>query len=830
MTVSKTERIPAVAPAPPLGSFDDSRREYVIRDPRTPYPWINYLGGEDLVGLISNTGGGYAFFRDARLRRLTRYRYNGVPVDDGGRYFYIRDGDSLWSPGWRPVKAPLDEYECRHGLGYTRLRGAKNGLEAEVLFFVPLGCAAEVHRLSLANRSRQPKRVQLFSLIEWCLWDALDDATNFQRNFSIGEVEVDGSVLFHKTEYRERRNHFAFYAVDAPVAGFDTDRDAFLGPYNGFDLPDAVREGRPRNSLALGWSPIASHCLEVELAPGQQEHFVFLLGYVENEPERKWTPAGGMNTAGARDLIDRFTGREAVDAAWEELRRHWRELLAGFSVATGEPRFDRLLNVWNPYQCTVTFRVARSASLFESGVSRGIGFRDSNQDLLGSVHSLAGPSRQRILDLAATQLADGSAYHQYQPLTKRGNAEIGSGFNDDPLWLIASTAAYIKETGDLGLLDEAVPFDDAPGHPARLFDHLKASFDHVGEHLGPHGLPLIGRADWNDCLNLNCFSGDPDESFQTAPLRASGRAESVMIAGLFVWCGRDYVDLCRRLGREEEARCAESRMAAMVAAIDHHAWDGEWFLRAYRHDGEKVGSRANCEGQIFVESQAWCVMAGVGLADGRARRALDAVRERLDCEHGVMLLAPAYARYRPELGEVSSYPEGYKENGSVFCHTNPWVVIAEAMLGRGERAFEYFRKIAPTYVDERAELHRTEPYVFSQMIAGRGARRPGEAKNSWLTGTAAWSFYAATQYLLGIRPELDGLRIEPCIPPSWSGYRATRRFRGATYEIEVRNPHGVSRGVRGITVDGDPHPGTLLPVFAPGSRPHVVVTLGGPEE
>jgi cellobiose phosphorylase len=829
MTVSRTEPA-ATARSPQLGYFDDAQREYVICDPRTPYPWINYLGSEDLVGLISNTGGGYAFYRDARLRRLTRYRYNSVPVDDGGRYFYIKDGDTVWSPGWRPVKTPLDEYECRHGLGYTRLHGAKDGLAADVLFFIPLGCAAEVHRLTLSNRGRKAKKVQLFSLVEWCLWDARDDATNFQRNFSTGEVEVDGPVLFHKTEYRERRNHFAFYAVDAPIAGFDTDRDAFLGAHNGFDQPDAVREGRPRNSLAHGWSPIASHCLEVELAPGREEHFVFLLGYVENEPGAKWTPAGAMNTAGARVLIDRFTGSDAVEDAWGELRDRWRELLSSFAVTSADPRFDRLLNVWNPYQCTVTFRVARSASLFESGISRGIGFRDSNQDLLGAVHSLGGGARQRILDLAATQLADGSAYHQYQPLTRRGNAEIGGGFNDDPLWLIASTAAYVKETGDLAILDEAVPFEDAPDRPARLFDHLDASFGYVAARLGPHGLPLIGRADWNDCLNLNCLSQDPDESFQTAPNRAAGRAESVMIAGLYLWCGEDYVRLLRRAGREDAARCAEARLAAMVEAIDRHGWDGDWFLRAYRDDGEKVGSRANDEGQIYVEPQAWCVMAGVGLADGRARRALDAVRERLDGEHGIALVAPAYSRYHAELGEISSYPEGYKENGSVFCHTNPWIVIAEAKLGRGERAFETLCKIAPTYLEERSELHRTEPYVFSQMIAGREAWRPGEAKNSWLTGTAAWSFYAASQYILGIRPELDGLRIDPCIPPSWPGFSVSRRFRGVVYEIEVRNPRGVAKGVRSLMVDGEPLAGNVVPVFAPGSRHEVVATLGESEE
>jgi cellobiose phosphorylase len=694
--------------------------------------------------------------------------------------------------------------------------------------FVPVDCNAEIHQVTLRNLSSTARRVQLFSLVEWCLWNAEDDMTNFQRNYSTGEVEVDGSVIYHVTEYRERRNHFAFYSVNRPVDGYDTDRERFLGLYNGFDRPDAVFEGRSRDSWAHGWSPIASHHLAVELAPGAEDRLVFVLGYVENHDHAKWTEAGRIDIEAARQLIGRFATADAVDAARADLARHWDGLLSGWSLDSHDERLDRLVNVWNPYQCVVTLNASRSASLFESGISRGIGFRDSNQDLLATAHNLPGRTRERILDLAATQRSDGSAYHQYQPLTKRGNAAIGSGFNDDPLWLIVSTAAYVKETGDLSILDRPAPFEDRPDWTSSLFDHLEASFRHVVDNLGPHGLPLIGRADWNDCLNLNVFSTDPDESYQTAPLKASGRAESVMIAGLFVFGGRDFVELCRRTGRDETASWAQARIDAMVAAVDRHGWDGEWFLRAYRHDGAKVGSRECDEGRIFVEPQGWCVMAGIGLDDGRAERALDSVHRHLGCDHGVVLLAPAYSRYHVELGEVSSYPQGYKENGAVFCHTNPWIVIAETAIGRGDRAFECYRRFSPTYRERLGRLHRTEPYVYPQMIAGAEAVRPGEAKNSWLTGTAAWSWVAATQHVLGIRPEHDGLRIDPCIPTDWHGFRVRRRFRGASFDIEVRNPDRVSAGVAEVVVDGRRLDGNVVPPAAAGTSHTVSVTLGGP--
>lgn len=809
-----------------FGHFDDKAREYVITDPKTPYPWINYLGNEDFFSLVSNTGGGYSFYKDAKFRRLTRYRYNNVPVDNGGKYFYINDGGDVWSPGWKPVKAELDTYSCAHGLSYTRITGERNGIQAEVLSFIPLGTWAEIQKVSLMNTSGAAKKFKLFSFAEWCLWNAEDDMTNFQRNFSTGEVEVEDSVIYHKTEFKERRNHYAFYSVNAPIQGFDTDRDKWKGLYNDFDKPDAVFEGEPRNSEAHGWSPIASHYLEVELAPGESKDLIFVLGYIEVAPENKWESKGVINKSPAKELIARFDSVEKVDAELTKLADYWANLLSTYSVESGDEKLDRMVNIWNQYQCMVTFNMSRSASFFESGIGRGMGFRDSNQDLIGFVHQVPERARERIIDIASTQFEDGSAYHQYQPLTKRGNNAIGGNFNDDPLWLILSTTDYIKETGDFSILEEQVPYDNDASKATSHFEHLKRSFYHTVNNLGPHGLPLIGRADWNDCLNLNCFSEDPNESFQTTGNKTGRTAESLMIAGLFVLYGNEFVKLCREIGQDGEAAEAQAHIDQMVEAVKKHGWDGEWFLRAYDYYGKKVGSKENEEGKIFIESQGFCGMAGIGLEDGLVEKSMDSVKEWLDCDYGIVLQQPAFTKYYIEYGEISTYPAGYKENAGIFCHNNPWIMITETLLGRGDKAFEYYRKIAPAYLEEISDLHKVEPYAYCQMIAGKDAYLPGEGKNSWLTGTASWNFAAITQYILGVKPDYSGLAINPCIPSSWDGFKVTRKYRGATYNITVTNPSHVSKGVKSLTLNGNAIDGYIVPPQQAGTVCNVEVTLG----
>jgi cellobiose phosphorylase len=771
------------------------------------------LGNEDFFSLISNTAGGYSFYKDAKFRRITRYRYNNVPMDSGGRYFYIKDGETTWSPGWKPVKTPLDNYECRHGMNYTKIKGEKDGLSAEVLFFVPLKTHAEVQKLTLTNHSSESKKIILFSFIEWALWNAASDMENFQRNFSTGEVEIDGSVIYHKTEYKERRDHYAYYSVNVPVNGYDTDRESFFGLYNGFDEPQVVAEGKPRMTEAHGWSPVASHYIEVELNAGESKDFVFMIGYVENKQEEKWESKNIINKTKAKATIAKFDTSVKVDAAWTELKKYWDDLLSIYSVDSGDKKLDRMVNIWNQYQCMITFNFSRSASFFESGIGRGMGFRDSNQDLIGFVHQIPERARERIIDIASTQFPDGGCYHQYQPLTKRGNNDIGGGFNDDPMWLIIGTISYIKESGDFGILDEMVPFDNDMSVARTLFDHLTVSFDHVVNNIGPHKLPLIGRADWNDCLNLNCFSNDPNESFQTTENKTEGsKAESLMIAGLFVMYGRDYIALCNVLGKLDEAERAQKHVDEMIDAVKKHGWDGEWFLRAYDYYGNKIGSKENEEGKIFIESNGWCGMAGIGKEEGMVEKAMDSVKKYLDCEHGIVLNNPAFTKYYIEYGEISSYPAGYKENAGIFCHNNPWIMIAETVIGRGEMAWEYYKKICPSYLEEISELHKTEPYVYSQMIAGKDAFKPGEAKNSWLTGTAAWNFLAISQYILGIQPVYDGLVINPCIPEKWNGYKITRKFRGTTFNIEVQNPNKFSKGVKELWIDGIKTEGNKIPV------------------
>ena len=808
------------------GFFDDAHREYVITTPRTPLPWINYLGSEAFFALCSNTAGGYCFYKDARLRRVTRYRYNNAPLDSEGFRVYIRDGESVWNPGWQPVQTALDAYRCRHGLGYSVIEGTKNGVTARQELFVPYGDDCLLMRLTLRNDGGEAREVQVFPFVEFCLWDAMDDSSNFQRNYSTGEVEVDGAAIYHKTEYRERRDHYAVFWANRAPEGFDTAREAFLGVYGSPAKPEAVFGGGCTGSVAHGWQPVAAQQHTLTIAPGEARSVIFGLGYIENPRDEKWERPGVINKTRAKAMMARYRSDAAFDDALDALRAHWDALLSAWQVRTGAEKLDRMVNIWNQYQCMVTFNMSRSASYFESGMGRGMGFRDSCQDLLGFVHMIPERARERILDIAATQFPDGSAYHQYQPLTKKGNLEVGGGFNDDPLWLIAGTDAYLRETGDWSILDEPVDFDNDHKLAQPLLEHLRRSFGFTKTHLGPHGLPLIGRADWNDCLNLNCFSDTPGESFQTTGPSEGPVAESVFIGGMFVKYGRAWAEILRHVSLDAEADAAAQAVAQVEKAVLDAGWDGEWFRRAYDAQGRVVGGKECDEGQIFIEPQGMCVMAGIGVESGEAERALKSVQERLDTKYGIVLLQPAYTHYRLELGEISSYPPGYKENAGIFCHNNPWIVCAEAALGHGERAFEVYRRTAPAYIEDISEIHRTEPYVYSQMIAGVDAPSFGEGKNSWLTGTAAWTFLSISQAILGVKPTLDGLQIDPCIPAGVSGFTVRRRYRGADYAITVKNPDGVCRGVRALRVNGAPVEGNVIPPAPAGSTVTVEAVMG----
>ncbi len=815
------------------GHFNDIEREYVIERPDTPLPWINYLGSQEYFRIISNTAGGYSFYKDARLRRLTRYRYNNAPLDSGGHYIYLRDDGCstptaepmFWSPSWQPTRTPLDEYECRHGMGYTIIRSRLAGIEASTLYFVPMGDNLEIWELTLTNHRDEPAQLSVYSAVEFNLWDAMDDATNFQRNLSMGEVEIVDGVIYHKTEYRERRNHFAYLACSEPVVGFDTQREAFLGPYRGWDSPSAVEAGQLTGSIAHGWQPIGAQQVKVQLKAGERKKVIFILGYHENPVDDKFDPPDSqtINKRSVLPIIRKYVQPEEIENAFQSLRFYWDELLSIFQVTTPNKHTNRMVNIWNAYQVMVTFNLSRSASYFESGIGRGMGFRDSNQDLLGFMHLLPERARERILDLAATQLLSGGAYHQYQPLTKRGNNDIGSNFHDDPLWLVLSAAAYMKETGDWSILDEPVPYDNQPGTEEPLYGHLHRSIQYTLERLGPHSLPLIGRADWNDCLNLNCFSDTPGESFQTTNNTEGKIAESVFIAGLFVLAAKEMVAIANHLGMIERVKAYSGAAQEIERAIWSAGWDGEWFRRAYDNFGRVLGSLENDEGQIFIEPQGICVMADLGVEDGRALQALNAVNERLATPHGIVLQQPAFSKYYLHLGEISSYPPGFKENAGIFCHTNPWIMIAESKIGRGDLAHDYYLRINPSSREEISEVHKCEPYVYAQMIAGKDAPSHGEAKNSWLTGTAAWNYVAITQWILGIRPTYDGLQVAPVIPSTWDGFEAVRHYRGVRYEIVVKR-RGSGTDVR-LEVDGKTIAGTIVPLPAPETRTVEVLVI-----
>ena len=822
------------------GVFNDINKEYVITRPDTPLPWINYLGTEDFFGIISNTAGGYCFYQDARLRRLTRYRYNNIPMDSNGRYLYIKDGNTIWNPMWKPMRIALDKYECRHGLGYTKITGVKNELEVSVLYFIPLNARNEIWHVQIINHSKKKKSLRLWSFVEWCLWEAYDDMTNFQRNYSIGQVEIENGTIFHKTEYRERRNHYAYFCSYEPVSGFDSSRDAFIGVHNGLDSPQAIIDGQCKNSIAYGWLPIGVHQIDVELKPGESKDINFLLGYAENPDDKKFLDNGKIRKDEFEEIRSKYSDSSSVLKAFDTHKKYWDELLSSFQVESPDPIINRIANIWNQYQCMATFNFSRSASLYESGIGRGMGYRDSNQDLLGFVHIIPSRARQRILDIASTQLSDGTCYHQYQPLTKQGNADIGGGFNDDPLWLILSTAAYLKETGDYTILEEEIGYADSPSPPqgvlrttlsqrewGSLLDHLHISSQYTLDHLGPHGLPLIGHADWNDCLNLNCYSTTPGESFQLAGHIENDKiAESVMIAGLFCRACDEMADILRNINQSKLATDYNKKAEEMRQTIYEHGWDGEWFLRAYDANGAKIGSKENKEGKIFIESQGWSILGGAGLENGYALKALDSVNKHLATSNGIILQQPAFQKYYVNLGEVSSYPPGYKENAGIFTHNNTWIQIAETMLGRGDRAMEYYKSICPPTKEEQIDIYRSEPYVYSQMTAGRDAQTPGEGKNSWLTGTVAWSFVTLSQYILGIRPDHKGLVIDPCIPKDWNQFKVVRKYRNSVYNITIYNPNNINKGVKKLILDGDIVNGNMIPDLNDGKEHTVVAELG----
>lgn len=781
------------------GYFDKENKEYVITRPDTPLPWINYLGAEEYCAIMSNTAGGYSFFKDPKERRILRYRYNNVPMDRGGRYLYLRDNETndFWSASWQPVLKDM-KYECRHGLGYTTISTQYNGIHTKATYFVPKNENQEVWMLETkAVGGSKERDLSVFSFVEFCLWDALNDMTDYQYNLNIGQTEYKDNIIYHISRYRVSQDVVGYFGcANQKAIGFDTQRRDFMGTYGDWSNPRAVIENKMNNSIACGWAPVGSQMFSIKLKPGQTKTLIFVLGFTENikAPAKK---------------VAKYRTPKAVNQALKVLKETWEEKLNKFSVQCPDPETELMLNTWNQYQCMTTFNWSRSASYYESGIGRGMGFRDSNQDTLGFAHMIPAKVKARIKDLAATQLPDGSAYHQYSPLTKKANPSDHK-YGDDHLWLIYSTASYLKETGDLEFLNEKIAFADSDKET--MYEHLCRAIKFSHDNLGPHGLPRIFFADWNDCLNLD---------------QGKGKAESVMVAQMYVGACYELAKIAELLKKSADAKKYLALAEKMKETINKTAWDGKWFVRAFTDFKLPIGSCKNQEAKIYLEPQAWAVMTN-STDEKRALKCMDSVNKYLASEHGVHILTPPYEKFHWEIGSIGVYPPGLKENGAIFCHPNPWAMIAECMLGHGDTAYEYYKAIQPAARNAIADTHKTEPYVYCQMIAGKPHKDFGEGKNAWLTGSACWNFVAASQWILGIRPEYEGLLIDPCIPKHWKGFQVKRVFRGITYYITVRNPRGVCKGVKSMLLDNKLLSSNLIPAtnHAAKKEHHVEVIMG----
>ncbi len=781
------------------GYFDDLAREYVIERPDTPASWVNYLGTDRYCAIISNNASGYAFHESPKSGRLLRFRFNSVPMDRPGRYLYLRDsadGD-YWSVSWQPVAKPLAEFDsrCAHGLGYTRFETNYKGIDAKARYLVPLDEPLEIWELELENTSNAPRTLDVFGYAEWCFWEIQQDAFNFQYILYTCRMGYDAGIVDYSIRLWPFREPKGFFACTAPVASFDTDRESFLGPYRHEGNPLAVETGRCSGSIAVGGTPCGALHSQVVLAPGETKRLCFLVG------------VGDAKTVG-RAAQQKYEDPAAVVAELGRLSQYWEERLAYYRAETPDPVVNSMINVWNQVQCHTTFNWSRSASFNEAGGRDGLGFRDSNQDTLGVVHCLAPQVKAKLIDLLKAQFSFGAAMHGVQPIgfTQGAHNRGGEHFSDDHLWLLLSVSAYLKESLDFSFLDEDIPF--AESGSASVYAHLKRALDFSWEQRGPHGLCLGLAADWNDCLNLK------------------GSGETTFSTFLFLRGLGEFLEIAERVGAIDDKRHYAKIRDEIKAAIDAHVWDGAWFLRGFLDSGRKLGSESSDQSKIFLNSQTWAVIADAAPRE-RLLAAMDSVHESLATEHGAVLNYPAYTEHDAEVGAITCFPKGLKENAGIFCHANTWAVVAEAMLGRGDLAYQLYRAFLPAAKNDIADHYSMEPYVYSQFIVGK--EHPshfGRARNSWLTGTATWAFVAISQYILGVRAGYDGLTVDPAIPSEWPGFKVTRRFRGATYHIDVHNPDRVCSGVRQLKVNGEEIVGTTIPAFPAGAVVAVDVVLG----
>ncbi|MEW6754991.1 MAG: N,N'-diacetylchitobiose phosphorylase [Candidatus Latescibacterota bacterium] len=796
------------------GHFDDAHREYVIERPDVPVSWTNYLGVRDLCTVISHNAGGYTFYKSSEHNRLTRFRPNGVPLDRPGHYVYLRDDDTgdHWSVSWQPVGKDLAQarYEVRHGLSYSRFCCDYAGIHAAQLLFIPVDEDVELWDVVVRNDSGRPRRLSVFSYLEWSFQHVEIDNQNFQMSlYASGSNWADG-IIEYDFFYEPWTYHFLASSFEPD--SYDCVRDAFLGPYRTEDNPLAVERGQCSNSTELGGNHCGALHKRIELGPGEAQRLVFMLGV-------------GSRQDRGRAIKAKYSDAAVLDAAYAALKAFWADKCARLQVHTPSRGMDTMLNTWTLFQAETCVVWSRFASFIEVGGRTGLGYRDTAQDIMGVAHSSPAKTRQRIEELLHGHTRKGYGLHLFDPEVFKPRqerlpgvklptvvptpsvAEIVHGLEhvcaDDALWLVASICEWIMETGELGFFDHVVPYAD--GGAGTVYEHVMKILDFSAEYVGPHGICQGLRADWNDCLNL-------------------GGGESGMVAFQHHWVLRYFVEAARHLGREADAQRYEAMAQGVRQACEGELWDGEWYLRGFTRKGKKIGTREDAEGRIFLNAQSWAVYSGVATGE-RARRCMDAVYEHLFCPYGLHLVWPAYSRPDDDIGYITRVYRGIKENGAIFSHPNPWAMIAECLLGRGDRAMEYYDALLPYHYNDRVEVRQAEPYSYCQFIIGRDHTAHGRARHPWLTGTAAWCYTAATKYILGIQVTYDGLVVDPCIPAAWPGFEVARKWRGATYSIRVRNPGGVSRGVSGVTLDGRPV-SLPIPVQPAGTEHEVEVVMG----
>jgi cellobiose phosphorylase len=773
--------------ANPYGYFDEEAREYVITRPDTPTPWINYIGAGRYGGIISNTAGGYSFDRDPRDRRVSRYRYNGVPADQPGRYIYLRDQETgeFWSPTWQPVRKDLDSYECRHGTAYTKIASERSGIASELLYFVPPTpkdetCPCELWVFTVRNVSGRDRHLRSFSYVEFSFRDAFNDMHNLDWSQHIVQSRCEAGTIRAKTVFEQTTT---FFSSSVEPYGFDCDREIFVGRLRDLASPAAVLTGEPSNQSSPRGNSIGSLSHDLVLAPGEERQIVFVLG-ITDEPDR------------IDAVVEAYRDPTRVRSSLAALKADWDEYLSHLTVETPDPQTNAMLNFWNQVQCRTTLYWSRFVSAYETGLGRGMGTRDSGQDTLGTMHAVPEHARRMLTKIWELQFEDGHTWHQFFPLTGEGGPghadEFPSWpqwFSDDHLWLIISVCAYLRETGDFAYLDQKVPYVEK-GEDT-IWGHMLRAIQFTLEHRGPHGLPRIGFADWDDTHNID---------------RGSGEAESVFVAMQFCRALLDLAELCDYVGRPEGVRF-RALHREMAEAVNECAWDGEWYARSFDDEGRPLGVSSEENQKISLNPQSWSVLGEVAPSD-RAEKAMKSMHEKLNSEFGIALLWPPYERGSERVRGTTTFPPGAKENGGIFCHANTWAIVAAAMLGWGDRAFQYYRQILPLERDD-ADRFMVEPYVYCQNICGPTHPQFGMGRNAWLTGTASWTYVAGTQWILGIRPSYDGLRVAPVIPIGWPGFKARRVFRGVTFDITVKRAgkgNSVSMVVDGESVDGDVAP------------------------